>query len=186
MLWLVAFTCGQCGYLDIVQIVLSTIWVLVSFAPETKVQTLSQLLHRHMIDLSHIDVSLIDGWGALKSQEVLLKEVASFQHASITCTALSWQRNISSGLWESHTPSTTLQGCFIHLLSTLNSEHEDLGCIIAIVWPVYHCLPLSIVVKRHWRDTGQFYSGVFCEECFEHLTRTLTRSYGIMVAPLLG
>lgn len=32
---------------------------------QSGVQTIiSPLLHRHMIDLSHIDVSLIDGWGA--------------------------------------------------------------------------------------------------------------------------
>lgn len=51
------------------------------------------------------------------------------------------------------TPSTCLHRSVIHLLSTWNSELKDLSCEHAFVLTL--CTRLSIVVKRHWRDTGQ-------------------------------
>lgn len=61
-----------------------------------------QLLHRHMIDLSHIDVSLIDGWGS------------RMEPGSLCRVTRPWQ-NISSA------PPSSPQRSFA-LLTTMNSN----------------------------------------------------------------
>lgn len=61
-----------------------------------------QLLHRHMIDLSHIDVSLTDGWGSRREPGSLCRFTWLWQNVS-SAPPLSPQRSFA-------------------LLSTVNSE----------------------------------------------------------------
>lgn len=114
-----------------------------------------------------------------KSQEVLLQEVTFSQRGSSNLAQFFHPTGVT------HTVNVCTGASFI------SNQQWTVGTVnittLAASMPLFDFVyQLSIVVKWHWRDTGQLILLWCSGECFKHLTRTLSRTYHrIMVAPPL-